>query len=54
MSDTDEIERAIVEVKNLGKNSREIIYKQLRKTISDKIMKLEEIKNKIDESKFYN
>ncbi len=51
MSDSDDIERVIVEIKNLKNNSRELIYKQLRKKINEKITKLEEIKKKLDNGK---
>lgn len=51
MNGDHEILRVVVEVKNLGKNSKELIYKQLRKKSNEKLKKLDEIKKKLNDSK---
>jgi hypothetical protein len=50
MIDNDDIDRVIVEVKYLGKNSKELVYKHKRKRTNEKILRLQEIKKKLDDS----
>ncbi len=47
-NEPDEYERIIVAVKDLGNNSKEIVYKHHRNNISEKIKKLQEIRERID------
>ena len=50
MNEISDIERVIVAVKYLGKNSKEIIYGHRRKVENQQILKLQEIKQKLDDS----
>jgi len=44
----DEYEQIIVAVKELTNNSKEIVYKHLKKNINEKIKKLQEIKDRLE------
>ncbi len=47
-NEPDEYDRIIVAVKDLGNNSKEIVYKHLINNISEKIKKLQEIRERLD------
>ena len=44
----DEYEQIIVAVKELTNNSKEIVYKHLKKNINEKIKKLQDIKDRLE------
>lgn len=47
-NDSQEYERIIVAVKELGNNSKEIVYKHLKKNINEKIKELQDFKKRLD------
>jgi hypothetical protein len=47
-NELDEYEQIIVAVKELTNNSKEIVYKHLKKNINEKIKKLQDIKDRLE------